>query len=45
MFNNALLSGFELYPRWVPLIVGGLNITYTANDRDGQPNVSENDTE
>ena len=19
MFNNAMLSGFELYPRWVPL--------------------------
>ena len=19
-FNNAMLSGFELYPRWVPLI-------------------------
>ena len=20
MFNNAMLTGFELYPRWVPLI-------------------------
>ena len=21
MFNNAMLSGFELYSRWVPLIM------------------------
>ena len=30
MFNSAMLSGFELYPRWVPLYIAHVSRSVVA---------------
>ena len=30
MFNSAMLSGFELYPRWVPLYIARVSRSVVA---------------